>query len=122
MPAQSQPKTLADLLLVEVKPGWSKDPVVYAAGAHYPLGTVLALVADKVQVLDPAGAGAAKKAYAVAADTVDATAGDTKGPAIARGAVVDLAELVWPAAITDAQKATALAELDARGIVARAAL
>lgn len=122
MPVQTQPKTLADLLLVEVAPGWSKDPVLYAAGAVYPLGTVLALVNDKVQALDPAGTGAAKKAWAVAADNVDAAAGDKKGPAIARGAAVDLAELIWPAAITDVQKATALAELEARGIVARAAL
>lgn len=122
MPTQSQPKTLADLLLLEVVPGWSKGQVVYAAGSVYPLGTVLALVGDKVQALDPAGTGAVEKACAVAADTIDATAGDKRGPAIARGAVVDLNELVWPAAITDAEKATALTELEARGIVARAAL
>jgi len=41
---------------------------------------------------------------------------------LARGAVVDVAGLVWPVGATDAQKAAALDELEARGIVARAAL
>ncbi|MNG31472.1 hypothetical protein D3C84_1172860 [compost metagenome] len=53
---------------------------------------------------------------------MDATASDQPGVVISRGAVLDLAELAWPEGITEAQKATALDELTALGIVARAAL
>jgi hypothetical protein len=115
-------KTLGDLLLVEVAPGWTKDKVLFLAGANYPLGTVLASVSGKFQALDPAGSAAAKKAVAVAAESVDATAADASGVVIARGAVLDPTELVWLVATTDAQKLTALSDLNALGIVARAAL
>ena len=116
------PKDLGDLLLVEVSAGWTKQRGVLLAGTKYLLGQVLAKVDGKYQALDPAGAAAAKKAVAVLGEDVDATAGDQPGLLIARGAVVDPNELVWPAGLPDAQKATALGELDALGIVARAAL
>lgn len=116
MPTFNQPKTLADLLIVEVAQGWTKQRLAYAAGAAHVMGTVLAKVSGKLQALDPAGAGAAKVAYAVAAEKVDASASDTSGLTIARGATLDIDELVWPEGITDVQKAAALAELDARGI------
>ena len=118
MPTFNQPKTLADLLIVEVSPNWTRQRLTFAAGAVSPMGTVLAKVSGKLLALDPAGTGAAKVAYAVAAEKVDATAADTVGLAIPRGATLDIDELVWPAGITDAQKATALSDLDTRGIVA----
>ena len=118
MPTFNQPKTLADLLIVEVATNWTKQRATFASGAEYPMGTVLAKVTGKLLALDPAGAGAAKVSVAVAAERVDATSADTVGLTIARGATVDIGELIWPAGITDAQKATALAELESRGIVA----
>ncbi|UZE21846.1 head decoration protein [Pseudomonas sp. B21-056] len=118
----NQPKDLGDLLLVEVSPGWTKEKATLLAGTDYPLGQVLAKVSGKYQVLDPAGADGAEKAAAVLGEPVDATAGDKPGVVIARGAVVALAELAWPAGITEPQKTTALDELNALGIVARAAL
>jgi hypothetical protein len=118
----TQPKHLGDLLLVEVCPGWTKGKGDLLAGTVYSLGQVLAKVAGKYQVLDPAGEGAAAQAAAVLGETVDASTGDKPGVVIERGAVVDLNELVWPAAITAPQKTTALDELVALGIVARAAL
>jgi len=118
----NQPKDLGDLLLVEVSPGWTKDKATLLGGTDYPLGQVLAKVSGKYQTLDLAGTGAAKKAAAVLGEHVDATAGDKPGVVIARGAVVALAELAWPAGITEAQKVTAQDELAALGIVARTAL
>lgn len=118
----TQPKTLGDLLLVEVSPGWTTEKGLLLAGTKYSFGQVLAKVAGKYQVLDPAGAAAAKKAVAVLGESVDATEGDRPGVLIARGAVVDPNELVWPAGLPDGQKTTALDELNALGIVARAAL
>lgn len=118
----TQPKDLGDLLLVEVSPGWTRSKATLLAGTDYPLGQVLAKVAGKYQRLDPAGTSAAKKAAAVLAEPIDATAGDQPGVVIARGAVLALAELAWPAGITEAQKTTALDELNTLGIVARAPL
>ncbi|MBK3440792.1 head decoration protein [Pseudomonas lactis] len=122
MSTHTLPKQLGDLLLVEVAPGWTKQKGLLLLGAVYALGTVLALVDGKYQALDPVGEGAAEKAVAVLGEAVDATAADTSGVVIARGAVVDSAELLWPAGITDAEKAIALDQLNALGIVAHAAL
>jgi hypothetical protein len=117
-----QHKDLGDLLLLQVSPGWTKSKVTLLAGTDYPLGQVLAKVAGKYQTLDPAGTGAAKKAAAVLAERVNATANDQPGVVIARGAVVAQAHLVWPSGITETQKSAALDELNAQGIVARATL
>jgi hypothetical protein len=118
----NQPKDLGDLLLVQVSPGWTKDHITLQGGAVYALGQVLAKVDNKYQTLDPAGTGPAQKAAAVLAEHIDATTGDKPGVVIARGAVLALAELTWPAGITEPQKAQALDELNAQGIVSRATL
>lgn len=122
MATYTPPKKLGDLLLVEVAPGWTKDKGTLLAGTEYPLGTVLSKLAGKYQVLVPAAVDGTEQAVAVLGESVDATAADKPGVMIARGAVVELSELVWPAGITEPQKATALDELNALGIVARAAL
>lgn len=122
MPTFTPKKTLGDLLLVEVAPGWTKEKATLLAGTDYPLGTVLSKLAGKYQALDPAAVDGTEKAVAVLGERVDATAADAPGVVIARGATLELNELVWPADITEPQKATALAELNTLGIVARAAL
>jgi len=118
----NHPKDLGDLLLVQVSPGWTKDRITLLGGTNYALGQVLANVAGKYQALDPAGADPANKAVAVLAEHIDATAGDTPAVVIARGAVLARPELVWPPDITEPQKAAALDDLNAQGIVARATL
>ena|SRR5690606_27250997 len=122
MPTYTPPKKLGDLLLLEVAPGWTKDKVTLLGGSAYAFGQVLAKVAGKHQILDPAGAGDAALAVAVLGEAVDASAGDKPGLVIARGAVVELTELAWPAGITEPQKAAALEQLTALGIVPRAGL
>lgn len=122
MPTYSPPKHLGDLLLVEVAPGWTKEKGTLLAGTTYAFGQVLGKVAGKYQVLAPAATDGSEQAMAVLCEAVDATAADAPGLVIARGAAVESSELIWPAEITEPQKATALAQLEARGIVARAAL
>lgn len=115
----NQRKTIADILLLEVRAGWTKQRVLLKAGLVYALGTVLALDATKKFVpLDPAAEDSEKDAVAVLGEEVDATDADALGVAIKRGAVVDVAELVWPAGITDVQKTAALEQLEVFGIVA----
>ena len=122
MATYHQPKDLGDLLLVQVSPGWTKDNITLLGGSVYALGQVLAKVDNKYQALDPASTAPANKAVAVLAEPIDATSGDKPAVVIARGAVLALAELTWPADITAPQKAAALDELNAQGIVARATL
>ena len=122
MATYHQPKDLGDLLLVQVSPGWTKDNITLLGGSVYALGQVLAKVDNKYQALDPASTAPANKAVAVLAEPIDATTGDKPAVVIARGAVLALAELNWPAGITAPQKAAALDELNAQGIVARATL
>ncbi|TDK65983.1 head decoration protein [Sapientia aquatica] len=122
MVTQIQPKTLADLLLIEVSAGWSKKTAPIKAGPRYPMGTVLSVTNGVYAPLDLAGSATAKKAAAVLAKSLEPSTTDTQAIVIARGAVVAIDELIWPNGITPAQKANALAELDERGIDARAAL
>lgn len=121
MNTQTLATPVADLVLVEVNPAWSRENVTLTGGLVEPL-TVLARVGGKYKAIDFAGNGGAEKAAALGYDKVDATTADKKGVVLARGAVVDVAGLIWPAGATDVQKAAALTDLEARGIVARAAL
>jgi len=111
-------KTLGDVLLIEVQPGWTKGAGIISAG-HHPIGTVLAKVSGKYQPVDFAGNAAAKKAVAVLGEAINASAETTASVVIERGAVVATNALVWPSAATDAQKAAALDDLTAVGIIAR---
>ena len=122
MPTYIQPGTIADVLMLEVAQGWTKEVGVMAAGVAYARGDVLAKVTGKYHIVDPAGSGDAAIAVGVLGDPVDATAADAKGVIIARGAVVDAAALVYPAGATAPQIALAVAQLESRGIVARAVL
>lgn len=117
-----EPKHIGDLLLVEVKSGWTKDKVPFAkAAAPVPLGTVLAQVDGKYVAYDPANAETAP-AIAIAAETVDSTEAERPSVVIGRGATVAIDELIWPEGITDVQRTAALASLSALGIIARTTL
>jgi len=120
MAIYQEPKHLGDVLLVEVARGWTKDRGAYAQHAEiYEVGTVLSFVGGKYVRYEP---GQNNVPAAVAAQRVNATAGDAPGVVIARGATVATDGLIWPETITDAQKATAFKRLEDRGIVARATL
>lgn len=119
MPTFNQPKTISDVLYLEVLPGWTKDSDVPLSGGAFVLGQVVAKAAGKYVELDPAAVDDTAVAAGVVAEDTDATDDDVVGPVIARGALVLTTGLVWPAGITDNQKALALAQLDARGIKAR---
>lgn len=116
------PKQLSDLLLIEVAPGWTKQRGTLLAGTDYPAGTVLSLADGKYQRLVPDAADGTEVATAVLTERVDATAADKPCVVIARGAVLALDELVWPAGITAPDITLALAALNAIGIVAHTPL
>ena len=80
----------------------------------------IAVTRGKVKAYNPANVDGSGAAYGILWDFADADSADVKGTAIVRDAEVNAAELVWFSNATNAQKATGLAELLARGIVARA--
>lgn len=69
--------------------------------------------------LDPTADDGSEVAAAVLFDNVDASANDKAAVVTARDSEVKAAALTWPAGITAPQKAAALAELAALGIIAR---
>lgn len=123
---ETQKNTLADLLLVEVHRGWSRQTLVVGdqAGAAVPFATVLGKVtASGVYVpLAPAAEDGSQNAAAILLDDLPAVSDDTRAAALRRGAVVNPAALVWPAGITGAQKSAALALLEVNGIIAQPVL
>ena len=122
MSSQTLRAPITDLVPVLVHPAWSLEKTTLTGGVKIEPGTVLAKVSGKHQPINLSGTGDAKKATAIAYDAVDATGGDQEGVVLARGAVVDTTGLIWPDAATEVQKATAIVDLDARGIVLRASL
>lgn len=116
----AEPKSLVDVAPHMVCPHWSLDPETITGG-DYTLGTVLGRIttSKKLTLLDPTASDGSQTAVAVlAADCAAATA-DKTSTVIARGAVIYSDGLVWPDGITDPQKATALSQLKALGLVPR---
>ena len=124
MPNYTEPKHLGDVLLVEVKAGWTKQNGLLAATAlALSIGVVLAQKADgEFTPIDFSGVAPLNKASAVLATNVDESATAQKAVFIKRGATVAKNELIWPEGATDEQIKTAMAELEALGIVAQNAL
>jgi len=118
--------TLGDLLKYELNGNYSRETVTLKAGTAYPLGAVLGRITDSGEYcLSPAaevaGDEGAETAIAVLLESVDASAGAVSGLIAARGPVI-LANgaLVFDASVNDAAKRIAkIAELAARGLIAR---
>lgn len=100
----------------------SREVITIASGAGKlrtaaVLGRVTA--SKKYAPLDPAANDGSQNAAAILFRDADATSADAEATGIVRLATVTAAELVWPAGITDAQKAAALASLATTFIIAR---
>ncbi|SFE88690.1 head decoration protein [Paracidovorax wautersii] len=106
----------------------SREVITILAGQKLEAGTVLARIgtganAGKYTALNPASAAdpadGTKVAAAVLFAPVDATTGDRPGVVNVRDTEVKKRALGWPQGANANQKAAALAELAALGIVAR---
>ncbi len=76
----------------------------------------------KLKALDPAATDGTENAVGVLATDVDATLIDREDALlISRHAIVATHALVWPVAITPTEKTTAIAQLEARGVLVRIA-
>lgn len=93
-----------------------KQGVIASGSGRVPAGHVLAVSGDKYVPFDGSNTAAA-----ILFDTVDATDADADCVVSATLTAVNESEIVWPEGVTDAQKATATAALEAVGITVLAA-
>ena len=122
MPAIHETLNLGDLLKYEASHLYSRDQVTVLAGEVLPLGAVVGQVTatGKVKGMDPSASDGSEVVCGVLIAPQDALSGDqTDGLMIARHAIVSDHALTWPIGITDSQKAIALSQLKALGILVR---
>ena len=120
MTTATEPNNLGDLLKFEQDALYSRDEVTVATGQDLALGAVVGRnSSSEIVAIDPSATDGTEIAIGVMAETVEATAATTPAVIIARHALVAQPALVWPSGITAAQIATALSQLEQRGIVAR---
>jgi hypothetical protein len=122
MPTLTQAPNLGDLLKYEAPNLYSREPATVAAGQNLPLGAVVGRVTatGKLAALDPSATDGTEVAAGVLGNAVDATLIDREDAIlIARHAIVARGALIWPAGLSAAQRAAAIAQLEARGILVR---
>ena len=112
---------LGDVLFYEGPLHYSRDIVTVLSGQNLALGTIVGIVtaSGKVKILAPAASDGSQTAVGMMALSCDASLADTTSIAITRHAILKETSLVWPAGITAPQKATAIAQLKAAGILIR---
>lgn len=121
-PVMTQPRNLGDLLKFEAPNLYSRDQATVAAAQNLALGTVVGREAAtaKLKALDPGATDGTETAVGVLGNDVDATLIDRQDAIlIARHAIVARGALVWPTGLTAAQKAVAVAQLAALGVLVR---
>ncbi len=125
MPVITEGLNLGDLLKYEAPNLYSRDQLTVAAGQNLVLGAVVGIdtLTEKVKALDPAATDGTEVAVGVLTAAIDATLIDRPdGVLITRHAVVADHALTWPVGITAPQKAAAIAQLKALGVLVRHAV
>ncbi|GGH54875.1 hypothetical protein GCM10010975_11870 [Comamonas phosphati] len=121
-PVLAEPMNLGDLLKYEAPNLYSRDRITVAAGQNLLLGSVVGIITASGQYtrIDPSAQDGKQVAAGVLLQDCDATAAErTDGLIVARHAIVSDHALAWPAAITNAEKLTAMAQLKALGVLVR---
>jgi hypothetical protein len=123
MAALTEPTNLGDVLKYEEDClNYSRDLVTVVSGQNLGIGTVVSKItaSGKVTILAPAAETGAQTAVGVLLQDADASGGDLADVLmLSRHGVVAAGAITWPANITAPQKAAALAQLEARGILVR---
>ncbi len=111
---------LGDLLKYEVSNLYSRDQITVAKGQNLKLGTVVGCDTKDglIKSLNPTATDGTQTAIGVITSDVNATE-TTKAVIITRIAMLADHAVVWPANITEEQKAAAIKQLEARGIIIR---
>jgi hypothetical protein len=117
-----EPLNLGDLLKYEAPNLYSRDQVTIAPNQNLALGQVVGRLTDSAQIaaFDPAASDGRENAIGVmiaAITTADEPSND--GLMIARHATFADHALIWPATLTAEQRAAAIAQLRALGLLVR---
>lgn len=88
-------------------------------GEAFEVTVTEAAASDKYVQLDPAGTDGRQHAAAVLYDTANASTADVNATANVRDCEVNGLSITWPAGITSDEKAAAIAELAALGVIVR---
>lgn len=103
-------------------PNFCRNAITVISGQNLALGTVVGTISasGKVTALAPAASDGSQNASGVILEAIDASGGDKAHYMLARGpAVLRLSRITWAGSPNAAQKAAALAQLNAVGIVVR---
>lgn len=119
--AQVKGRETADYILTEGNGSISREEIVFAQSGVIEPGTVLGQVTatKKYAVLDVAETDGSQVAVAVNYARIDATNGDVAGVISARDSELKKDQLIWPAGITEPQKAAAIAQLEVKHLIVR---
>ena len=119
--AQVKGRETADYIKTEGNGSISRAEVVFAQSGVIEPGTVLGQVTatKKYAVLDVAETDGSQVAVAVNYARIDATNGDVAGVISARDSELKKDQLIWPAGITEPQKAAAIAQLEVKHLIVR---
>jgi hypothetical protein len=96
-------------------------PITIADATDFVVGDTFSITvaAGKFTALAPAGTDGSQTATGILFAAKDASSADANCAVVSKMAVVNAAELVWPVGISVGNKATAIAQLAARGFVLR---
>ena len=122
MTAIAQPKNLGDVLKYEAPNLYSRETDTVAAAQNLAIGTVVGrdTTTAKLKAFDPGASDGSEIAIGVLGNDVDATLIDREDAIlIARHAIVTRGALVWPTGISSVQKAAAITQLGALGVLVR---
>ena len=106
----------------EAEAQYSRENVTVASGQTLVTGQVVGRItaSGKIAAFNAGASYGTQNAIGIMAMDVNASAGDAPGVIVARHAViVDADNLIWAGSPTAPQKAAAIAQLKALGIVAR---
>ncbi|WP_265016575.1 MULTISPECIES: head decoration protein [unclassified Wolbachia] len=119
MTSITETNNLGDFLKYEASNLYSRDQITVAKGQNLKLGTVVGRDKDDlIKIINATATDGTQTAIGVIASDVNATE-TTKAVIITRIAMLADHAVVWPANITEEQKAAAIKQLEARGIIIR---
>ncbi|WP_264688506.1 head decoration protein [Wolbachia endosymbiont (group A) of Sympetrum striolatum] len=103
----------------EVYRDYTREEITVFKGQNLKLGTVVGYDKDNmIKIINPTATDGTQTAIGVITSDVNATE-TTKAVIITRIAMLADHAVVWPANITEEQKAAAIKQLEARGVIIR---
>ena len=112
---------LGDLLKFEAPNLYSREEITVAQGQKLGLGAIIGQDSetDLIKAFNPAATDGTQNALGTLIAEVDAISANTKAVIVTRDAILADHAVVWPSAITLEQKAAAIKQLEARGVIIR---